>query len=253
MVAFTFALISLALTSVTAYPNHVLESRQARKPDFSKWAPTDKTNMAPCPFTNALANHGFLPRKAMTEGDIKSSLTEVLQLDGILANLFATQSSPLGYTLADGTKVVDLGQLDKHGGAIEHDASLSRSDFFFGDQTSFNLTLYNQFKSFSTDKRYITKSQLAEFRAVREADSKARNPTFTFGLREQFVAYGEAALLVISLSDNTGNIRIDWMDKLFIEERFPVELGWTPRPISTLRVLTLAGELRGRSFTGLGF
>ncbi|KAJ3101355.1 hypothetical protein HDU97_001396 [Phlyctochytrium planicorne] len=243
---FSTVVVSFLAATAAAYPN--IQARAAnKKVDFSNWQPTDPNNAVSCPFTASLANHGFLPRRGITQDNIKSTLTDVLQLDGFLANLFATQSTPLGYKLANGTEVVDLYQLNKHGG-IEHDSSLSRSDTYFGDNFHFNKTLYAQMKSFSTDGKYLTLDQLTKFRAAREADSKKRNPEWDFGIKQQFTAYGEAALLLIAMSDSTGNIRLDWTDILFQEEKFPVELGWTPRPINTARVLALAGEMRLKNF-----
>ncbi|KAJ3099012.1 hypothetical protein HDU96_010848 [Phlyctochytrium bullatum] len=236
MIFSTVAVALLAATSaVQAFPRPGGNTPAPSVPaavDFSRFAPTDP-----------LANHGFLPRVGMTEEGIKKTLQTVLLMDDFSSNLFATQGIALGYNGTDGTKRVDLGLFNKHN-VIEHDASLTRSDLFFGDAVSFNETLYTQMKSFSTDGKYLTPDQLAKFRAVREKDSKARNPEYTFGPQRQFTAYGEAALLVIAMSDDTGNIRLDWTDVLFRQERFPVELGWKPRSISTPRVLAVAADLR---------
>ncbi|KAJ3137021.1 hypothetical protein HK101_003926 [Irineochytrium annulatum] len=241
-------LASLAIASsvaVAAFPQSATPG-----PDFSHWAATDPTNRAPCPFTNSLANHGFLSRTEMTADNINSALENVMLMDSALSNLFSSQSMPLGTVLPDGTKIVSLAELDKHG-AIEHDASLTRNDAFTGDNTSFNSTLLDQLLSFSSDGVHVTIDELAKFRAAREKYSKATNPSFTFGLKQQFTAYGEAALLYEAMKDDTGNIRVDWIEVLFREERFPVDLGWRPRPITFTTILGLIGDIKARAATGL--
>ncbi|KAJ3172352.1 hypothetical protein HK101_011156 [Irineochytrium annulatum] len=244
LVSFTIA----SAAAVAAFPGHY-EARNSG-PDFSKWAPTDPANSAPCPFTNSLANHGFLSRTAMTKENINSALENVLLMDAALSNVFSTASMPLGTKLPNGTAVVSLAQLDVHGG-IEHDASLTRSDTALGDNTAFNETLFEQLLSYSSDGVYITLDELAKFRAAREKHSKAMNPSFSFGPKPQFTAYGEAALLYFSMKDETDKIRVDWIKVLFREERFPVELGWKPKPMSFFTIVGLIADIRVRAATGL--
>ncbi|KAJ3320144.1 hypothetical protein HDU76_000365 [Blyttiomyces sp. JEL0837] len=181
----------------------------------------------------------------MTVDDIKYALKS-MGCDFGIQELFSTQSIGLGNgdVNSAGVKIVNLTQLDVHGG-IEHDSSLTRSDVGLGDSVKLNTTLLEQFKSFGkTHPGYITFKELADYRKAREADSRARNPNYTFGPKQQFTAFGEAALLYIALSDEIG-IRIDWMEYLFVNEKFPFDLGWRIRPISTVEVLVKAGLLKG--------
>ncbi|OQS07951.1 hypothetical protein THRCLA_00057, partial [Thraustotheca clavata] len=127
-------------------------------------------------------------------------------------------------------------------------ASLTRRDVAIGDNTKLDKTLYEQLKSISTDGKYITKVELAKHRVAREADSRANNPNFTFGPKEQFLAYGESALLLLALRDNTGGIRLDWLDMVFTQEKLPFELGWDVRTITLAELTLVAGELRGVAF-----
>lgn len=71
----------------------------------------------------------------------------------------------------------DLNDLDQHNFPIEHDASLSREDAYFGNDYSFNSDVWNQSKSFFHDGKTAL---LPAARAIanRTADSKERNPTF---------------------------------------------------------------------------
>ncbi|KAJ3172351.1 hypothetical protein HK101_011155 [Irineochytrium annulatum] len=234
-----------AVAAAAGTPGH----RKPPSPDFSHWAPTDQSNLAPCPFTNSLANHGYLDRHQMTYENITSALESVLLLDSALSNLFASASMPLGSKLPNGTEVVSLAQLDKHN-KIEHDASLTRNDISTGDNTHFNSTLFDELLSFSSDGSYITIAELARFRVSREKYSRATDKDFTFGVRQQVTAYGEAALLYESMRDDSDKIRVDWIKVLFQEERFPVELGWKPRPLGIIKIASLALNIRLRAAFG---
>ncbi|KAJ3320140.1 hypothetical protein HDU76_000361 [Blyttiomyces sp. JEL0837] len=187
----------------------------------------------------------------MSSDDIKSALN-TLQCGDLIQTIFASGGTGLGHKNAAGTQVVDLVELDKHG-VIEHDSSLCRSDYNIGDNVHLNTTLLNQLKSFSTDGVYLTLKELAAFRKAREADSLARNvdangkSTYTFGLKEQFIAYGESSLLFLAMRVNDTDdapMRLDWIEYLFINERFPFELGWTLRPITLAATLSYAAELK---------
>ena len=89
----------------------------------------------------------------------------------------------------------DLNDLDQHNFPIEHDASLSREDAYFGNDYSFNSHIWDQSKSFFKDgKTGLLPAALAI--ANRTADSKARNPTFVYGLQQFILRYGEMGLAI---------------------------------------------------------
>ncbi|KAI8807219.1 Chloroperoxidase, partial [Cladochytrium replicatum] len=186
---------------------------------------------SPCPLVNALANHGILAKKDLTATAItKAAMT--VGADFAISSIFGVGAEALTSNTTRGLTpvVLDLVQLGKHNG-IEHDASLTRSDAVIGDSFHLNKTLYAQFKSFSSDpaKKYMSFDDVGEYRLAREADSRARNPNFKFGLQQQFLAYAESSLLLLFLadpSDKEKRIRLDWADVLFLEERLPFELGW---------------------------
>ena len=49
------------------------------------------------------------------------------------------------------------------------------------------------------------------------------------------------------LRDETGNVRLDWLEMFLKQEKLPFELGWELRDIGMLRVLALAGEMKVQS------
>lgn len=113
---------------------------------------------------------------------------------------------------------------------IEHDASLSRRDAFFGDNFSFNNTIWQQTVSFfSGGKTALLPA--AKAIANRTADSTQTNPEFTYGFREFVFRYGETAIYLQTMGgdDVTGVTRLDWVKSLFEQERLPHSLGWRPR------------------------
>jgi hypothetical protein len=188
----------------------------------------------------------------MDKQDINLALGNVLKMDPLGIAIFAINGLNLGRTVG-GRQVVSLNELNKHL-AIEHDASLTRSDANItgADAVRFNNTLWQQFKSFSKDGKYITKEQFAAFRVAREDDSRLRNPFFDFSLKSQFTAYGEAALLWLSFNVRQGErdlgMRVDWLDFFFTQEKFPTVLGWQPNPnLSTVKILGQAFELKALS------
>jgi hypothetical protein len=115
--------------------------------NFSTWSPPGPGDVrSPCPGLNSLANHGFLPHngrgltvpiliKALNDGmNVGADFATVIGGAGLLSvpgNLLATS--------------FDLDNLDEHNFPIEHDASLSRADYYENnrDNFSFNQTIFN--------------------------------------------------------------------------------------------------------------
>ncbi|KAF2216224.1 hypothetical protein CERZMDRAFT_109174 [Cercospora zeae-maydis SCOH1-5] len=209
-----------------------LKPAPADDPRFTDWrAPGANDVRSPCPGLNSLANHGFLNRNGR-------NMTIPHLLEGMAAGLnigpdftvaigglgLLSSSNPLGVSF-------DLPDLDQHNFPIEHDASLSRQDDFFGDDHDFNNDIWQQTLSFFDGSSMTSLLDAAEAIAGRTADSDARNPEFVYGLREFLLRYGETGLYLQTMggSDLTGETRIDWVRSLFEQERLPYNLGWRPR------------------------
>lgn len=124
----------------------------------------------------------------------------------------------------------DLNDLDQHNFPIEHDASLSREDAYFGNDYSFNSGIWDQTRSFfKNGKTALLPAALAI--ANRTADSKERNPEFVYGVQQFILRYGEMTLAIETMGgdDFTGVARLDWVNQLFTQEKLPYNLGWRPR------------------------
>ncbi|OQR94250.1 hypothetical protein ACHHYP_01541 [Achlya hypogyna] len=237
----TVGSLLLAATSAAGFASF-LES-----PPFPDWHPTDPKNMAPCPMLNSLANHGVLPRTNITASNLRSALGSIHCDSSVQRILSSSIVMTLG-TDVGGVQELTLKDLDVHN-AIEHDASLTRLDAALGSNTKLNSTLLAELLATSADGKYITKSELAQYRVARETNSRKINPSFTFGVKQQVIAYAEAAALFVAFQDATGAMRVDWIKMFFAEEKLPFELGWTLRPITLAHVLVTAGELRGKAFS----
>jgi len=84
--------------------------------------------------------------------------------------------------------------LDTHA-VFEGDASLTRGDFFFGDNHDFNETLFDEFTTAANQlgAGSYNETVAAEYRFQRIQESIATNPNFTFVLPRFATAYAEAA------------------------------------------------------------
>ncbi|KAJ3328926.1 hypothetical protein HDU76_009024 [Blyttiomyces sp. JEL0837] len=183
----------------------------------------------------------------MTASDIISSLQRVLLLDLGTASVFAVNAMELGYVDSKGVRRVDVKSFQKHD-AIEHDASLTRSDARIGDYIKLNDTLYSQLTSLSSDSQHLTLNDLIKFRVLRESHSQTANPSYHLSSKGQLASYGEVTLLYLTMRDMNppanGRVRIDWLDMLFKQEKFPVELGWRPTVLDLPDVFVMASKVK---------
>ncbi|KAF8986454.1 Chloroperoxidase [Cyathus striatus] len=172
----------------------------------------------PCPGLNTLASHGWLPRSGVaTPTQIINAVQDGLGMANSLA-VFVTYAA----MLVDGNVITDLlsiggktpstgpdppkpaivGGLDTHA-VFEGDASMTRGDAFFGDNHSFNETLFDQFVDFSN--RFgggnYNVTVAAELRWQRIQQSIATNPQFSFVAPRYFTAYAETIFPLLFFVD----------------------------------------------------
>jgi len=189
------------------------------------WSPAGEGEVrGPCPMLNTLTNHGFLPHsgKDFTLGDITDALQSALNIDAELSGFLfeaavATNPAPNATTFP-------LSDLGRHG-ILEHDGSLSRKDFFFGDPRPFDAETYAETTSYWTADP-VTLQMAADARMGRLATSLATNPDFTLTeVGNGFDAGESAAYIVVFGSDGESAPR-NFLDYFFQNERLPTELGW---------------------------
>lgn len=150
---------------------------------------------------NALANHGFLPHdgKNITENVTATALDTALNIPpefGTALHRIAVRTNPDG----NATNTFSLDNLGRHN-ILEHDASLSRQDSFFGDALVFNQTVFDETRSHWQET--IDVPQAAAARQARVATSNATNPTFGFTKIGTQFSLGESAAYILVLGNTT--------------------------------------------------
>ncbi|CAG8255538.1 unnamed protein product [Penicillium salamii] len=249
----TYFLTFLSWGSASAYPG--------AKAAASNWKPAGSNDFrGPCPMMNTLANHGFLPhdgrnitRDTLVEGlhdalNFNSSLSSLMFDMGVVAN---PEPNATYFT---------LDHLNRHN-VLEHDASLSRADAYFGSNHIFNETIFNETKAYWTSET-LTPAMLANSKIARQINSKAYNPNYKFTSQTEQFSLGEVAAPVIAFGNTQSgevnrtlveyffglcqrhSIHIDIranLSPVFSEnERLPIDLGWK----KSSKAITLSDILR---------
>ncbi|KAF5327645.1 hypothetical protein D9619_004131 [Psilocybe cf. subviscida] len=205
-------------------------------------APGENDIRGPCPGLNTLANHGYLPRDGIASpSQIVEAVQEVFNMGNDLA-VFVTYAAHL---VVDGNLITDLlsiggktpstgpdppspaivGGLNTHA-VFEGDVSTTRADAFFGDNHSFNETLFQELVSFSNKfgGGFYNIATAREFRFQRIQDSIATNPQFSFISPRYYTAYAESVFPIVFFIDgrnSTLNLDLDVARGFFQDGRLP--------------------------------
>ncbi|KAI1416910.1 Chloroperoxidase [Hypoxylon sp. FL1857] len=193
---------------------------------YGNWKPAGPGDVrAPCPMLNSLANHGFLPHngKHITENDTVNALGNALNFDETLSRLlhgFAVTTNPV-----PNATTYSLDNLGRHN-VLEHDASLSRQDAYFGNPSIFNQTIFDQTRSYWKGP-IVDLNEAVRARLARIATSNATNPTFTLSDLGKTFGLGEIGAFLAVLGDISSATAVKARLEYFFEhERLPVSLGW---------------------------
>lgn len=165
---------------------------------------------------NTLANHAILPHNGqnITKDITVNALFNALNIDKALGEFlfnFAVTTNP-----QPNATTFNLDHLSRHN-ILEHDASLSRADFYFGnhDNHDFNQTVFDQTRSYWKGP-IIDIQDAANARLARVLDSKAKNPTFTLSALGEAFGYGESAAYILVLGDRVkGQVKKAFVEYLF--------------------------------------
>jgi Peroxidase, family 2 len=163
----------------------------------SRWWKHHQRKCSPCPLhshkfqhlpriTNVGPSHHFKPR------------TECYVLHFVCSPL-ASPSSPSPQTSNSNTTITHRDNLNRHN-VLEHDASMSRSDAFFGNNHIFNSTIFATTTTFWTSDT-LTPGMLANGKIARQLASKAFNPNYTFTSTTEAFSLGEVAAPIIVFGD----------------------------------------------------
>ncbi|PVI01537.1 Cloroperoxidase [Periconia macrospinosa] len=182
----------------------------------------------PCPMMNTLANHGFLPRdgRNITKPNAISALKTGLNFDETLAGIMWDQAiiaSP-----EPNATFFTLDDLNRHN-VLEHDASISRTDDFFGNNHVFNQSVFDASRKYWTADT-LTAQMIANSKLFQQIESRATNPTYRFTNATESFSLGEMAAPFIVFGDiNTVTVEKSLVEYFFENERLPTELGWSKK------------------------
>ncbi|UJO18822.1 Putative sterigmatocystin biosynthesis peroxidase stcC [Fulvia fulva] len=203
-------------------------------------APGPNDVRSPCPGINSAADHGYIPRsgKNLSPIVVAQGLLEGLNVGldfGLPVALAATLSNP--NPLA-GT--FDMDDLREHNFPIEHDVSLSRQDFYQGDNLHFNQSVFNEVLSFYSNTNRTTISLAADALWSRIRTKRSLNgDEEIYSGRQLVLGLVETSLYMSLMGDPlTGDAPIDYVKSFFEQERLPYELGWTA-PAVQINFVTL--------------
>lgn len=186
---------------------------------------------------NTLANHGYLPRDglAITLQDLLTGFTNGINLDPSATLLVGTKALETS-TTGDNSSF-NLDDLSRHGSTlqlvfpqtltrkicsqmitnivIEHDGSLSRADIYFGDNHSFNATIWGTVASYFTEDTIDVKTA-ARARAARLAAAAKENPEFNLTSSGVNFSLIESALYLSVFNNGSSSTAVtEWVKVMF--------------------------------------
>ena len=148
---------------------------------------------------NTLANHGFLPRdgKNLTEDRVVHGLNAGLNFDPALGKIMFQQALPANPE--PNATFFTLDQLNVHN-VLEHDASLSRSDAYFGNNHVFNYSVFAESTKYWTGP-IVDRDMMANSKIARQLQSKAGNPEYRFTNSTENFSIGEILAPFVAFGD----------------------------------------------------
>ncbi|APA10583.1 hypothetical protein SS1G_12609 [Sclerotinia sclerotiorum 1980 UF-70] len=189
-------------------------------------APSATDYRGPCPMLNTLANHGFLPRdgRNLTEHNVVKGLNHGLNFNKSLGSIMFQHAVPASPAYPN-TTFFTLDDLNRHN-VLEHDASISRSDAYFGNNHIFNQTIFDTTKMYWPSET-LTAQHLIDGKIFRQIVSRTTNPNYTFTSTTQAFSLGEMAAPIVAFGDKNALTANRTLVESWIEnERLPTELGW---------------------------
>ncbi|KAK4033342.1 heme-thiolate peroxidase [Parachaetomium inaequale] len=219
-------LASLARCSPSEQAHLGRSSKVAGIPEWHPPGPGDFRG--PCPMMNTLANHGILPHdgRNITREAVIKAMKQGLNFDSALAVVMFDQAVIVNPE--PNATFFTLDHLNRHN-VLEHDASLSRTDAFFGSNHIFNQTIFDQTRRYWPEP-IITTTHMANAKIARQVESKSFNPEYRFTDSVEHFSLGEMAAPFIAFGDlEEATVNRTLVEYFFLNERLPSELGWHVR------------------------
>ncbi|KAK5123600.1 hypothetical protein LTR85_002638 [Meristemomyces frigidus] len=175
---------------------------------------------------SAFANHNFIPHdgRNITLPMLEYSFKKFGNVGTDVA--IAIGTSALAIVGPNATSF-SLQDIDKHN-AIEHDGSLSRNDYYFGDDHDFDYPYFQQASAYF-HKPTINVTDGANARLARMTTMMKVNPDFNLTAGGLSASFTEQAFYLSIFGDpQTGIAKSEWVLEWFYAERLPSHLGWKP-------------------------
>ncbi|KAH8658261.1 Chloroperoxidase [Xylariales sp. PMI_506] len=203
--------------------------------DDNTWAPGGPDDArGPCPMMNTLANHGFLPHDGynLTRDVVISGLKNGINFNETLGGIMWDQA--IIANPEPNATFFTLDQLNRHN-VLEHDASMSRSDAYFGNNHVFNQTIFDTTRAYWTSET-LDADMLANGKLFRQIVSRSTNPNYTFTSTVEQFSLGEVSAPIIVFGD------MDSGTFLLENERLPSDLGWVKKsnPVTLDQISTMS-------------
>ncbi|KAK1221515.1 hypothetical protein PQX77_015634 [Marasmius sp. AFHP31] len=139
---------------------------------------------------------------------------------------FLVVPAKVGLLTSLDAQTMSLDDLKLHGN-IEHDASLSRQDVFFGNNLHFNETIFSTLANANPGSDVYNVTSAGQVQHARLTDSIQKNPEVVNTHLQQGIRSGESALYLSVMGDPlTGEAPKRFVQVFFREERLPIEEGW---------------------------
>ena len=174
-----------------------------------------------CPMMNILINTGLINEENASDDDVRAAINKISLVDKVVLHTFMNLALHL---VKDSNLGNDIKRINKHN-LLEHDASLTRLDAYFGNEIVLNKKRYNKLKDMSEDGKYLTVKNFSDHKNKMIIHSKKNNPEFVFGFSEVIKSLVESSLVYTCLRDQTGNVPIERMDTFIKRARFPSAKG----------------------------
>lgn len=111
----------------------------------------------------------------------------------------------------------NLGDLKEHNFPIEHDGSLSRADYYEGNDYSFNMGKWQQVLKYYAGETMTSLSVASKARYHRiQVQRQIDGTHFIYGPRQLVLSYGETALYLSTMGNPiTGVAPLTYVNSLF--------------------------------------
>ncbi|KAK4234934.1 Chloroperoxidase [Achaetomium macrosporum] len=209
-----------------------------REPKGHEYHRNPRDSRSPCPGLNALANHGYLPRSGLNIDleTLRYAVVAGFNLERTTQDGAFNLAIAFNLSTSGNSSTFHLEDLRLHD-AIEFDGSLSRNDFYLGDNLHFNPAIWHTVATNlglyktgpSKEDKYVTVEVAAKAAAARVKAAMAANKHFNASESQMQGSPGTTALYLTTLwDDDAGAVPKSWIRALFEEERIPFREGYNP-------------------------